>query len=240
MILQLALFAWLWGTRRLLLRPGGGSFRPDLALMRRLSIVDYPAAIEGVAFQVGLLGFQRIMGLYGTAAIAAYNVGAQILSPSFLPGIGFSTAAGTLVGNRSPGDAARSGWRATGGAVVSLSVMGALVIAAADPLARFFTDDPEVVRLTVAFIWILGAVQPLMAIEFAIGLALRGAGDTLFPLIAIFVGLFVFRLVPATALVTWWDVTVETVWCALIADYAIKAVLLLYRFRAGRWKELEV
>ena len=29
------------------------------------------------------------MSLYGTSAIAAYNVGAQVLSLSFLPGIGF-------------------------------------------------------------------------------------------------------------------------------------------------------
>ena len=34
-----------------------------------------------------------LSGLYGTAAVAAYNVGAQILALSFLPGIGFGTAA---------------------------------------------------------------------------------------------------------------------------------------------------
>ena len=43
--------------------------------------------------------------------------------------------------------------------------------------------DPEVVRLTVAFIYLLGAAQPLMAVEFALGGALRGAGDTRFPLL---------------------------------------------------------
>ena len=50
-------------------------------------------------------------------------------------------------------------------------------------------DDPEVVRLTVIFIYILGAVQPLMAIEFALGGALRGAGDTRFPLFDVTTGL---------------------------------------------------
>ena len=37
-----------------------------------------------------------------------------------------------------------------------------------------------------------------MATEFALGGALRGAGDTRFPLLAVFIGLFLFRLVPAT------------------------------------------
>ena len=72
------------------------------------------------------------------------------------------------------------------------------------------------------------------------GGALRGAGDTLFPLVTIFIGLFLVRLVPATILVTFWDVGVEIVWCALIADYAIKAMLLLRRFQKGKWKTLEV
>ena len=111
---------------------------------------------------------------------------------------------------------------------------------AAEPLVAIFTDDPEVASLTVDFIWILGAVQPLMAIEFAVSGSLRGAGDTLFPLITIFIGLFVCRLLPVTLLVTFREIGIEVVWSALILDYFVKAMMLLYRFRKGKWKELEV
>jgi Na+-driven multidrug efflux pump len=184
------------------------------------------------------------MSLYGIPVIAAYNVGAQILTLAFLPGIGFATAASTLVGqhlgDRSPDSAARSAWCATAGAVASMSMMGIAILVAAEPLARFFTDDPEVIRLTVNFIWILGAVQPLMAIEFAVGGSLRGAGDTLFPLIVSFVGLFLCRLLPVTLLVMYRDVAIEVVWCGLILDYFVKAVMLLHRFRKGKWKHLVV
>ena len=34
-------------------------------------------------------------------------------------------------------------------------------------------DDPEVIRLTVLFVWLLGIMQPLMALEFALGGALQ-------------------------------------------------------------------
>lgn len=244
MALQMVIFLVLWRRRRLLLVPGPGSFRPDWGLLRRISLIGYPASLEQALFQVGLLAFQRIMSLYGTAAIAAYNVGAQILSFSFIPGIGFATAAGTLVGQNlgeeNPEGASRAGWRATLGAVVSMTGAGILVVATAEPMARIFTDDPKVLELTVDFIWILAAVQPLMAVEFAVGGALRGAGDTLFPMITIFIGLFVVRLLPATIAVTFFDVSVQVVWCALISDYAIKAALLARRFRRGRWKTLEV
>ncbi len=244
MLFQGVLFWWMWRRRWLVLEPRVPGFAPDWRMLKRISVIGYPAAIEQGLFQIGLLAFQRIMSLYGTAAIAAYNVGAQILSFSFIPGIGFATAAGTLVGQHlgdgDPDEAARSGWRANLGAMLSMSVMGGVVVVFAEPLARMFTDDPEVVSLTVDFIWILGLVQPLMAVEFALGGALRGAGDTLFPMIAIFVGLFVVRLLPAFALISLTDATIQMVWCALVLDYATKAALLVRRFRQGRWKTLEV
>jgi putative MATE family efflux protein len=244
MALQLAVVWWMWAGRRLVLVPGPASWRIDRELIRRINTIGYPAAIEQMLFQVGLLGFQRIMSLYGTAAIAAYNVGAQILSFSFVPGVGFATAAATLMGQhlgeRDPDAAARSGWRATAGAVVSMTVMGLLVIAFAEPLASIFTDDPDVLSKTVDFIWILGLVQPLMAIEFAVGGGLRGAGDTFFPMVTIFIGLFLVRLVPAAIAGFVFAAPLQLVWCALIGDYAIKAVMLIARFRRGRWRTLEV
>ena len=244
MLVQTAAFWWLWQGRRLVLLPGDGGWRPDRELIRRIAVIGYPASIEQGLFQVGLLGFQRIMSLYGTAAIAAYNVGAQILSFSFIPGVGFATAAGTLVGQHlGAGDAdasARSGWRATAGAVASMTIAGALVIATAEPLARIFSDDPHVIELTVDFIWILGLVQPLMAIEFAMGGSLRGAGDTFYPMVVIFVGLFLVRLIPAALAAFVFEAPLQLVWCALMADYAVKAIMLLRRFQKGYWRTLEV
>lgn len=243
MTLQAVLFLGLWRSGRLVLAPRDGSFRPDLALCRRLFMIGYPAAVEQLLFQLGLLGFQRIMSLYGTAAIAAYNVGAQILSLSFIPGIGFATAASTLVGQHlgaeAPETARRSGWRATAGAVGSMTVIGLSIIVSAEPLARIFSNDPEVVSLTVDFIWILGAVQPLMAIEFALGGSLRGAGDTFYPMLTVFCGLFLARLVPAALLGFVAAAPLQIVWCALIGDYATKALMLIRRFRSGHWTTIE-
>lgn len=244
MVFQVLVFWPLWRARRLVLAPSGASFRPEREILRRISHIGYPAVIEGGLFHVGLLLFQRLMAGYGTTAIAAYNVGAQILSLSFLPGVGFGTAASTLVGQHlGQGDreaAARSGWRALGGAVASMTIMGVLVIAFAHPIARIFSDDAETIARTVDFIWILGAVQPLMAVEFALGGALRGAGDTRFPLLAVFMGLFVFRLVPASIATHVFGASLQIVWSALVFDYAIKAVMLIVRFVRGRWQSIEV
>src|SRR5262249_27244344 len=82
--------------------------------------------------------------------------------------------------------------------------------------------------------------QPLMAVEFALGGALRGAGDTRFPLLAILVGLFVFRLGTALAIARPLGRGVIAVWLCLLADYAVKALLLSLRFASARGTTVRV
>jgi putative MATE family efflux protein len=242
--LQLPVFFWLWLTGRLRIAPAGASARPDRQVIARLLRIGYPAAIEGALFQVGLLLFMRIVAPYGTEALAAYQVGTQILAFSFLPGLGFGAAASTLVGQHlgegDPARAERSGWRSMVGAILSMTAMGVLVIALAPQLAALFHLSPLAVERTVDFVWILGAVQPLMAIEYTIGGSLRGAGDTRFPLLAIFAGLFLFRLTPAAIAAGVFHARLNVVFGMLVLDYAVKAALLLTRFVRGRWKTLEV
>ena len=79
-----------------------------------------------------------------------------------------------------------------------------------------------------------------MAIEFALGGALRGAGDTFFPMMTVFAGLIVVRVGLAVGLVAWLDAPVEAVWSVLLADYLLKAVMLIVRFWQGGWKRRRV
>ena len=120
-----------------------------------------------------------------------------------------------------------------------MTVLGASIAAAAEPLARFMIDDPDVVRITVTFIYIMGAVQPLMAIVFTLGGALRGAGDTRFPLLTTLVGLVVVRG-GGSALFAWLGFDVTWIFGALILDYLVKSAMLTWRFHSGRWQKVTI
>jgi putative MATE family efflux protein len=226
---------WLLGHLRLGPGPGGALDRARLA---RLLRVGYPAGLEQGVWQGGFLIFLWIVALYGTGPYAAYGIGVSILSFSFVVGFGFSIAAATLVGQHlGAGDsegAARRGWHAMGLSVGVMIVFGSAIVAAARPIASFLIDDPEVVRLTVVFIYVLGSVQALMAVEFTLSGALRGAGDTRFPLLTVMCGLFGARIALAAAFARI-GLSVEWVFAALIADYIVKASLLTWRFRSRRW-----
>jgi putative MATE family efflux protein len=211
--------------------------------LRQLFRIGYPSGLEQGAVQLGFILFLWIVSFYGTAPYAAYGIGVQILSFSFVVGFGFSIAASTHVGQRlganDPDGATQSGWRALSLSVACMVVLGGAIILFAEPIARFMIDDDEVVRLTVIFIYILGAMQPLMAIEFTLGGALRGAGDTRFPLLTTITGLLVIRgSVAGTFL--WMGLDVEWIFAALIVDYIVKAAMLITRFRRGRWKTIQI
>lgn len=232
----------LWSSGRLVLGPG-----PPGALTRerigRLFHIGYPAALEQGAWQGGFLAFLWLVSLYGTAPYAAYGIGVNILSFSFVVGFGFSIAASTLVGQRlgagDPEGATSSGWRATRLSIGAMVLLGGSIILAAPGIAAFMIDDAEVVRLTVVFIYILGAVQPLMAVEFTLGGALRGSGDTRFPLLTVLTGLLGVRVTLAAGC-AWIGLGVEWIFAALIADYVVKASMLTTRFARGRWQRIRV
>ncbi len=239
--------AWiaLWWGNRLVVERGPWLEGLTAGLARRVLAIGIPTFLEQAAFQVGIVLFLRIVAGFGTTAVSAYLIGVRILSLSFVPGLGYATAASTLVGQHlgagHPGEAMRAGWRATQGAVVVMGSVGLSIILLARPVASIFgAAGEETVGLTVTFIYILGAAQPLMALEFALGGGLRGAGDTRYPLLVILAGLFGMRL--PGALVLWQVVgaSVTAVWSCLLADYALKATLLAWRFRSGRWQQVRV
>lgn len=234
-VLSVAL--WLRGSLVVRYGPPGGDFaRPRV---RQLVRIGAPTGFEQGAFQFGFIAFVWLVALYGTEANAAYQIGVQILSFAFLVGFGFSIAASTLVGQHlgagDPEGAATAGWRAVVLAIAVNSLFGAGIIAFAEPLAALTIDDPEVIRLTVVFIYVLGSVQPLMAVEFTLGGALRGAGDTRFPLFATLAGMLGVRITTA-AWMAWQGWSVEWIYASLIADYVLKGAMLVWRFRSGRWK----
>ena len=209
--------------------------RPRVRALLRIGV---PAAVEQLFWQGGLVAFLYVVARYGRDPFAAYNIGVQILSFSFVVGFGFSVAASTLVGQHlgagDPEGARASGWRAMRWSLCAMVLLGAGILATGDTIARALIDDPEVVRLTRVFLFMLGAAQPLMAIEYALAGALRGAGDTRFPLLTTLIGLIVVRLGLATTGAAL-GLDIAWVYGALILDYAVKAALLTLRFRSGAW-----
>ena len=227
--------SWVFGL--LSVRPKN-YLRINFSQIKEILFVGYPAALEQVVFQFGITAFLILVSYYGTDAYAAYGIGVQILSFSFVIGFGFSIAGATLVGQHlgalDVNQARRSGWGAMRLSIISMSLFGLLISLFAEPLAYFMINDESVVRLTVLFIWLLGSMQPFMAIEFSLGGALRGAGDTKTPLMITLTCLVLIR-VSLAGLFFYFSLPVEYIFASLLADYIVKGFLYTYSFRSGKW-----
>jgi putative MATE family efflux protein len=222
----------------------GLSLRVRIADVRRVLSIGFPTAVEQLLMQVGFMLYLAIAARYGTAAVAAYFIGVRITALSFLPGFGFSAAASTLVGQnlgaQRPDGAERSGWEANRLAMLLMSAAGAVIFLLARPIANAFIDDAAVIDDAVMFIRVLAACQPLMAADFTLGGALRGAGDTTFPLLTVIVAFYGARLGFAYSAAAIFSLGLPWVWSALFGDYIARATLKAWRFQSGRWKTIRV
>jgi putative MATE family efflux protein len=201
--------------------------------------ISVPAIIERALMNFALMAYFAFLGQYGSAAIAAYTIGVRVLAFSWIPGVGFSAAASTLVGQALGAEdvsgARRAGWRATRHSVLVSLVLGAVYVLARTPLARAFTSDPLVIEQLEPFMLILALAQPLLGLHFTLGGALRGAGDTVTPLLAGALGNWVFRVPLAFLAARVFGLDVIYVWLALFFDHLGRSVWLILAFKRERW-----
>jgi len=235
-------FTIFWWQGNFNLKPAKWA-RVDWSITRQFIKIGGPAVLEQGIVQVAFLAFFAIVAHYGTSAYAAYGIGISLVAFSIVIGFGFGIATATIVGQQLGAGqtelavlAVSRSLRMALAAMITLSI---LLSWFAEELASFMIDDPEVIRLTVVFMYMIALAQPLMAFEFTLGGALRGAGDTRFPLMATFCGIILGRLITALVLV-WLNFSVYWIFAVMLLDYSIKTGMLLYRFRSRKWLEIKI
>jgi putative MATE family efflux protein len=219
--------------------------RGDLAaarpLLPELARIAVPGVAERLVMNVALLSYFGVLGQFGTAAVAAYTVGVRVLAFSWIPGTAYAQAVATLIGQAlGAGDragATRAGWRAASLALATSVVLGLLCAFAREPLARLFTDDAATIAALLPFMLCLAIAQPFLQVHFTLGGAHRGAGDTWTPLVAAFVGNWVFRVPLSFFAAEVASAGLVAVWAVLILDHVARAAWLFVSFRRGRWQD---
>jgi putative MATE family efflux protein len=209
--------------------------------MLRLSL---PMAGESIVTRLGFILFMRIVSALGEASLAAHQIAVNVESLSFMPGLGLSVAATTLVGQSlgaNDPELAEESVRAS--LRLSLLMMGAVGVVFAlfgSPLAALFGSTPEVLSLAGSAIRI-GALEQLpIAIWMVTAGSLRGAGDTRAPMYGTLAGTLLFR-VPAVylfAVVLGWGL--NGVWLGTAVDWTARAALVYALFRRGGWKRIRL
>jgi MATE family, multidrug efflux pump len=226
------LVAALWRGRGGVTISGRGSWRPNVGVVRSVLSIGVPAALEQVLIAAGFITLAIVVARLGTVTLAAHQIAFVALSFSFLPGIGFGIAATTLVGQslggRQMDEGALAVRIALRWAVGWMSAIGAIVLIFAQPIMQLFTVDPAVIEVGAAGLRIVALAQPFWAVLLVYAGALRGTGNTRFPLIATGSALWL-SVGLAYALLASVGGGLIAVWAAFLALAPAQAVI--YRWR---------
>jgi putative MATE family efflux protein len=237
----IAFLVLLWrGSRPVAL--GKGAFTGALREIRRLTRIGAPAALEQFVLSLGFTAYLILILRFGAEALAAHQIGLRVQSFAFMPGFGFSAAAAALVGQGlgrgEPHEAEADGWAAMGMGLLVMTVVSLPMWFLAEPLARLFTSDPGSLRLGTLWVRTIIVAIPAIALHFSAAGALRGAGDTRWPLLVSFCGLWLVRIPLAFFLGITLGLGMIGVWAAYVIEYYARAIVTVWRFARGSWKSL--
>jgi putative MATE family efflux protein len=218
------------------------ALRPDRALAARILRVGLPSAAELVVFQVGIVSFLRAVVPLGATVYAANTSINTVESMGTLPGFGFSVATTTLVGQAlgaaDPDLAVRVVWTALRPCILVMGGIGLLALLAPHLVLGLFVADPQVLHAGDLAMRLSFFTLPMSASAFVFIGALRGAGDTRFPVIVRAAGTWGLRLPAAALLIPWFGLPGAR--AAMSLDYTAQAAITYLRLRGGRWRRAKV
>jgi MATE family multidrug resistance protein len=228
------LLAALWRGKGGVAISGRGGWRPDFGVARQVLRIGIPAALEQVLATSAFLALALVVARLGTDVLAAQRITFNALSLSFLPGVGFGIAATALVG-QSVGagrlaEGAAAARVATTWAVIWMSAIAVLLISFAPQVFELFTSNEAVIAAGVPGLRVLALTQPFWAVLFVQAGALRGTGNTRFPLMV--TGSCIWASVGlAFALIETIGGGLVSIWAAFLALAPVMAFLMWRRFR---------
>ena len=227
------------------------TFRWDTALLWRLirfgSSSGVHLALDVASFAI----FVLLTGRMGAVALAASNIALSINMLTFLPMIGISIAAATVVGQyqgrRQSHHAETASWTSLKIGIVYMGVVGLTYILFPSFYLSFFTERAGD-GLTLEELYPIGRILMIImalwglvdAANLVMSGALKGAGDTRFVML-FSLAMAWGMLVPGQVVLVFvleQGVIVAWSWTALYI-FAM-ALGFIWRFRTGVWKSIDV
>jgi putative MATE family efflux protein len=209
-------------------------FHPAVAMT--ILRIGLPTMLTGVLFSLIYMLLVRVVGTFGTAAIAALGVGHKIEGLSYMICIGFGLAAETLVGQNlgagSPRRAREAGWLTARIAAVPSGVLAVVFLLIPETLVGIFTSDPEVIHAGSLYLRTAALAQFTMAFETVLEGALTGAGYTFWTMVAV-VTLSAIRIPLAVLLAPVYGLL--GVWWVVAVTAMARAAALTALWHWGQW-----
>ncbi|MGD9566848.1 MAG: MATE family efflux transporter [Sedimentibacter sp.] len=212
-------------------------FHFDRNIFRKIVKLGLPTGIQQTLFSIGIMSLQSLVNSYGSDFIAGFNAANKIDTFAFMPIQSFSNAVTTFTGQNI---GAKRMDRVHQGTVtaISLSVLVCILCLVIIPLGPsilgLFNSDPAVIEAGMIY---LNNVMPtigLLAVVFTLNAVIRGAGESVVPMIGAIISLWLGRIPAAYFIAGTFGKEY------MFLSYAVGWILWLFisgpYYMSGKWK----
>ena len=213
----------------------------DMALLRRVIDIGYPATLDGLARSFAAVALAAVVARFGPIVTAAYGIGLRLMSVSWTVsgavGQATATGVGQNLGADRPDRAAATTWCATAGTVVLLGGVSGIVLAAPAWFMQLFIADAAVIAEGVEMLHIVAPVWGPLGGLVVIQGAFRGAGHTRVSMALSLISRYVIRFPIGLALAfpLGWGIT--GMWVGLTVSGVVAFIIGIWWFRRGGWRQ---
>lgn len=231
------------------------SYRLDVELLRKFLRYGVPSGLHYFVDYSGFTVFLLIIGNLSSQDLAATNLAFSINGLIFVPLLGFGTAIQTLVGHhmgalkikaaqQTTNNAVRLGVLWTGSTALLLILFPKLCL---QPFFMFSSEaagqgaDIETLARTASTLLQFVAVYSVFdALAVVFSSALRGAGDTVFPMVITLLSSWLVMVLPAFLIIRSEEPTVLKLWVSCTMHISLTGLCMWLRYRTGRWQQLRL
>ena len=210
----------------------------DWKLFKESLKIGLPTSVQQCAIALGLIALLGIVKSFGTNTLTAYGAAGKIdtiitqavltLSGALAAFCGQNIGAGRL-------DRVKKGVQFTMYTNIALGLLTfAAVYLFGNEMMRIFTKDIDVVAIGKEYLLIIGGFFIVHGALNVYNGALRGAGDTLFPMITSLVCLWLIRIPLAYYLSSW--LGRNGIWWAIGISITIGLIVTFVYYKIGFWK----
>src|SRR6266446_4304754 len=174
------------------------SLRPDLARIRRLIALGFPAAMQMTAEITVFAAVASLISRLGAIPLASHQIALNTVAFTYMVPLGISSAAavrvGQALGRKDPAGAADAGDTAIFLGAAFMTCASAALLLFPRWIARMYTPDETVIHSTILLLAAGAAFQLFDGIQTVATGALRGTGDTRTPMFCHFTAYWIIGL----------------------------------------------
>lgn len=200
--------------------------------------IGLPSSGQQCAISLGLMALLGIVNSFGTDTLTAYGAAGKIDTIITQAILALSSALATFCGQNIGAGKMQRVRQGVRFALLFNLLFGCSMFLVlyffGDRLMCAFTSDAEVIRIGHEYLVIIGSCFFVHGGLNVFNGALRGAGDTLFPMLISLFCLWLIRIPLAYCFSEWWGEA--GIWWAINTSLGIGLTIAAIYFRLGRWK----